>query len=377
MVLDELYRLIRPHSDAPIDRDSRFDESFPRLYREFCPGMTPIEAADTAMQYYLSGMWRLTKVVYTADPIFLEALTQSEDTPLYTEVLRRLPFPTFYVHCPAPLALGYLIHIEFHPGGDCLLAVCEIGREHGDITFLGRSLWFHNGDTIQKAMDALLFHLLLWGTPPAAKDAPRAAAAQGVNDWRAFGILTLVIMSRSILFLGLNSYIPLYWTDVFQAGKVDAGLVITFFCGVGVASNVLGGMLADRIGYSRVIRMAYAVCLPALLFFPQVGSSWLAVLLLAPLAVGLFSSFSAMVVLGQKYLARNVGLASGVTLGLALSVGGIATPLLGYVADNYGGLPTAMLCLVPVALVGGLASCFLRDPEAPTPAPAIEKEERA
>ena len=84
-----------------------------------------------------------------------------------------------------------------------------------------------------------------------------------------------------------------------------------------------------------------------------------------------------MVVLGQKYLARNVGLASGVTLGLALSVGGIATPLLGYVADNYGGLPTAMLCLVPVALVGGLASCFLRDPEAPTPAPAIEKEERA
>lgn len=226
-------------------------------------------------------------------------------------------------------------------------------------------------------MSALLFHLLLWGTPPAAKDAPRAAAAQGVNDWRAFGILTLVIMSRSILFLGLNSYIPLYWTDVFQAGKVDAGLVITFFCGVGVASNVLGGMLADRIGYSRVIRMAYAVCLPALLFFPQVGSSWLAVLLLAPLAVGLFSSFSAMVVLGQKYLARNVGLASGVTLGLALSVGGIATPLLGYVADNYGGLPTAVLCLVPVALVGGLASCFLRDPEAPTPAPAIEKEERA
>lgn len=172
MVLDELYRLIRPHSDAPIDRDTRFDENFPRLYQEFCPGMTPIEAADTAIQYYLSGMWRLTKVVYTADPIFLEALTQSEDTPLYTEVLRRLPFPTFYVHCPGPLSLGYLIHIEFHPGGDCLLAVCEIGQEQGDITFLSRSLWFHDGDTIQKALDALLFHLRAQDEPVVAPPPP-------------------------------------------------------------------------------------------------------------------------------------------------------------------------------------------------------------
>lgn len=168
-------------------------------------------------------------------------------------------------------------------------------------------------------------------------------------------------------------YIPLYWTDVFQAGKVDAGLVLTFFCGVGVTSNVLGGMLADRIGYSRVIRLAYVVCLPSLLLFARMDSPWLAGLLLAPLAVGLFAPFSAMVVLGQKYLARNVGLASGVTLGLALSVGGIAAPLLGFVADNHGGLPTAMLCLVPIALAGGLASCFLRDPEA-GPAPADEKE---
>lgn len=220
-------------------------------------------------------------------------------------------------------------------------------------------------------MSILLFRLLVGHTPPAGQVAAQAAAqtdAQGSNDWRAFGVLTLVIMSRSILFLGLNSYIPLYWTDVFAASKADAGFILTFFCGVGVTSNVLGGMLADRVGYSRVIRLAYLVCLPALLLFPRTESPWLAALLLAPLAVGLFAPFSAMVVLGQKYLARNVGLASGVTLGLALSVGGIATPVLGYVADHYGGLPTAMLCLAPVAIVGGLAACFLRDPAQADPA---------
>ena len=217
-------------------------------------------------------------------------------------------------------------------------------------------------------MSILLFRLLVGNTPPAGQTATQTAAVQGSNDWRAFGILTLVIMSRSILFLGLNSYIPLYWTDVFNASKADAGLILTVFCGVGVTSNVLGGMLADEAGYSRIIRFAYLVCLPALLLFPWTGSPWLAALLLVPLAAGLFAPFSAMVVLGQKYLARNVGLASGVTLGLALSVGGMAAPVLGYVADHYGGLPTAMLCLAPVAIVGGLASCFLRDPVQAGPA---------
>lgn len=222
-------------------------------------------------------------------------------------------------------------------------------------------------------MSALLFRLLLHGEQTDAQRSPEPAAAQGSNDWRAFGILTLVIMSRSVLFLGLNSYIPFYWTDVFQASKADAGFILTFFCGVGVTSNVLGGMLADKIGYSRVIRLAYVLCLPALLLFPRMDSAWLATLLLAPLAVGIFSPFSAMVVLGQKYLARNVGLASGVTLGLALSVGGIATPVLGFVADHYGGLPVAMLCLAPVAIVGGLAACFLRDP-APEPSVSLSKD---
>ena len=45
---------------------------------------------------------------------------------------------------------------------------------------------------------------------------------------------------------------------------------------------------------------------------------------------------SPMVVLGQSYLPNHVGLASGVTLGLALLFGGIMTPFLGMIADHYG-----------------------------------------
>ena len=56
-----------------------------------------------------------------------------------------------------------------------------------------------------------------------------------------------------------------------------------------------------------------------------------------------------------------MGFASGVTLGLPMTLGGMAMPLLGWIADNFGGLGTALACLVPVAALGALASLRLRD----------------
>lgn len=188
-----------------------------------------------------------------------------------------------------------------------------------------------------------------------------AGQAEPRNDWHTFGVLTLVIASRSILFLGFNTYIPLYWHDVFGQSKEFGAMMLAFFCVCGVSSNVLGGFLADRIGYARIIRLSWWLALPAALAFAWADSMWLAALLLAPLAVGLFAPFSSMVVLGQKLLARNMGFASGVTLGLPMTLGGMAMPLLGWIADHFGGLGTAMACLVPVAALGALASLRLRD----------------
>src|SRR6185437_1783613 len=55
-------------------------------------------------------------------------------------------------------------------------------------------------------------------------------------------------------------------------------------------------------------------------------------------AIGFFTiaSFSVTVVLGQAYLPNHLGLASGVTLGLAIGLGGVSATLLGVVADHWG-----------------------------------------
>ena len=43
-----------------------------------------------------------------------------------------------------------------------------------------------------------------------------------------------------------------------------------------------------------------------------------------------------MIVLGQQFLPGRVGFASGITIGLAVSVGGFAAPVLGRLADLAG-----------------------------------------
>jgi FSR family fosmidomycin resistance protein-like MFS transporter len=48
------------------------------------------------------------------------------------------------------------------------------------------------------------------------------------------------------------------------------------------------------------------------------------------------ASFSVTIVLGQAYLPSRVGLASGITLGLAIGLGGVAATALGVVADAAG-----------------------------------------
>jgi FSR family fosmidomycin resistance protein-like MFS transporter len=55
-----------------------------------------------------------------------------------------------------------------------------------------------------------------------------------------------------------------------------------------------------------------------------------------PIGLILYASYSPSIVLGQNYLPNRVGLSSGITLGVAISIGGAATPVIGKIADIYG-----------------------------------------
>ena len=71
-------------------------------------------------------------------------------------------------------------------------------------------------------------------------------------------------------------------------------------------------------------------------------------------ALALYVPFSLHVTLGQDYLPGRVGTASGVTLGLAVSLGGVASPLIALIADH-STLTTAVAALTAVPALCALA----------------------
>ena len=76
-------------------------------------------------------------------------------------------------------------------------------------------------------------------------------------------------------------------------------------------------------------------------------------ILLVPIGMALSSCYSPIVVLGQKYLPNHIGLASGFTLGVTISIGGMTAPLLGKIADVYGiWIALASILFVPVLSAG-------------------------
>jgi len=181
------------------------------------------------------------------------------------------------------------------------------------------------------------------------------------NDWPSFARLTLLIIFSSIVICGLRSFIPLYLVNVTGLSTTAAGSALTLLFMFGVVTTLIGGLLADKIGYLKVVQMSYVLLVPMIGLLSQTTNAFICYALMIPIGFAMFSPFSSVVVLGQNYLARSIGFASGVTLGLTFSVGGIFIPFIGGFADNYG-LTATMELLTAFALFAALCSFLLPKP---------------
>ena len=182
------------------------------------------------------------------------------------------------------------------------------------------------------------------------------------NDWKSFGILSLPIFARSIGFTLSNTFIPIYWMTVLHASATQGTTALSILFTMGACITFGGGLLADRFGYVKIIRAAFFCMVPAYLLLTHTTNLWLATALLLPAAVSIFMPYSPIVVLGQTYLAKNAGFASGVTLGLTTTLGGIFAPLVGAAADRWGLVPALQIFWI-AGLIGLVASFFLPEPE--------------
>ncbi|WP_299145302.1 MFS transporter [uncultured Dialister sp.] len=184
------------------------------------------------------------------------------------------------------------------------------------------------------------------------------------NDWWSFGKLSVLILARSLGFTLSNTFIPLLWIHVMGASEGEGTSALSILFGLGACFTYLGGVLADTAGFLKVIRTAFICMVPAYFFLTHTDSLLFAYALLVPAALSVFMPYSPIVILGQTYLGKNAGFASGVTLGLSTTLGGIFAPLVGWAADMWG-LPAALQILWMAGLLGAVVSFTL---------PAVKKE---
>ncbi|MDY4474648.1 MFS transporter [Mitsuokella sp.] len=186
----------------------------------------------------------------------------------------------------------------------------------------------------------------------------KGANLPAANDWHAFGRLFVVILFRSTVFTGLSSFLPLFCIQALGTSEAIGSMTLSIISIAGVVATLFGGWFADRHGYRKTLRLGSVLLVPFLAIAVFSGSIYAVYAMLLPMSFAMLAPYSSFVVIGQEYLAKNIGFASGVTLGISMSIGGIIAPALGRYADLHG-IAAVMALLVLLATICAAATFLL------------------
>jgi len=229
--------------------------------------------------------------------------------------------------------------------------------------------------TVLLIVPALVMVVILVRRLTAILDRPRqrrtAVLPAGVDDWPAFLRLTSVVVVRAVLFFGLTSFLALYFIHELGASPGVGGASLTLFLVAGGIGTLLGGWVADRHGRLTSIRLGFVLTAPAMAGLVLSTSLPLVLVFVALTGIGTFMPFSVFVILSQDYLPNRIGTASGVTVGLAVSIGGLFSPLLGWLADSTS-LRFTLSTLIALPILALLLSALMHEPV--TAAPSAQEE---
>ncbi len=187
----------------------------------------------------------------------------------------------------------------------------------------------------------------------------------GQNDWRGFSIMSVVVALRSTTFLAAVTFMPTFVLRVVHVNPLLQSFALFALLSGGAIGTMAGGLLGERVDRRRIITLSMiltAVCGVAIALtgaaFHQIT---LTIVLSAFFGVALGLSAGVLVVLGQEYLPKSIGVASGMTLGLANTIGGIAAPVFGHIGDQHG-LVSVFVTIAVFAVLAVGGSLFMPKP---------------
>jgi MFS transporter, NNP family, nitrate/nitrite transporter len=198
-----------------------------------------------------------------------------------------------------------------------------------------------------------------------AKDAPGVRTVKRWRDYAAIlresdtGWFCFLYSLTFGGFVGLASYLSIFFRDQYHVSKVAAGDLTTVVVLFGSFLRPVGGMLADRWGGYRMLLFlltGVSVCLAGVATLPPVTIA-VAMLVLAMAMLGMGNG-SVFQLVPQRFEGR-VGIMTGI-VGAAGGFGGFLLPsLLGAIKDRTGSFGQGFALFGALALTGAAALLYL------------------
>ncbi len=191
------------------------------------------------------------------------------------------------------------------------------------------------------AIVPLIVAVALWRALPSlgrfrpAPESRAAAVADSPSDWRVFSLAALAAALRTGMHFGVQAFVPLYLWHVLRSSEAAANAAGTTLLVAGAFGTLIGGRLADRFGFRRIVVWSFGTVVP-LVAAVAVAPVWGVFALMGAIGLVEEMNFYPLVVVAQRALPRHVGFASGVVLGLSIGFGALTTTLLGKLADHQG-----------------------------------------
>lgn len=218
----------------------------------------------------------------------------------------------------------------------------------------------------------LLYHFTRRLPPYAIPAARPSLSPLLLKQFLPLLLLTLLVMLRAALAVTLGTFLPLYLA---QRGLplLLCGLAVSLFRVAGALGGLVGGPLSDHIGRKQVLFLSFALAVPFLWGFFR-AEGWLALGLLAVAGAIITSSTPVNILIAQEAAPESPSMASGLMIGFAWGLGGLAVTGVGWWGDRVGLATALSVTVMATALLASVTTLFLRE-GATRPAPLSAKVE--
>ncbi len=151
--------------------------------------------------------------------------------------------------------------------------------------------------------------------------------------WFIIGILMFLVFSKNFYTVSFSNYYTFYLMSKFGISIENSQIMLFVFLFSAALGTLVGGPIGDKYGRRLVIWWSILGSAPFALLMPYANMEWTIIL---SIVIGLIisSAFSAIIVYAQELLPMKVGLVSGIFFGFSFGIAGIASAVLGKIADT-------------------------------------------